>query len=108
VKSKGKRATARGRKAGSKERKTYVVLNDIQIPFHDEEVLFGLVVPFVRELRPHGVVLNGDIVDNYEISDFTKDPKLRRMDLRAEREGLDRLLTALAPVTKALVRRRQP
>jgi hypothetical protein len=52
----------------------WVVLNDLQIPFEDKSVVWELVVPFVRELKPYGVVLNGDIVDNHEISDFSKDP----------------------------------
>jgi hypothetical protein len=78
----------------------WVVMNDLQIPFEDKPVLWDLVVPFVRELKPYGIVLNGDIVDNHEISDFSKDPKHRRMDLKSERKGLGRLLTALAPVAK--------
>jgi len=84
----------------SAERRTWVVLNDLQLPFEDKLVVWDLVIPFIRDLKPYGVVLNGDVVDNYEISDFTKDPALRRMDLRAEREGLERLMSALAPVTK--------
>src|SRR4030095_16038532 len=77
----------------------WVVMNDLQLPFEDKPVLWDLVVPFVRELRPYGIVLNGDIVDNHELSDFTKDPKLRTSDLKAEQKGLERLLTPLAPVT---------
>jgi predicted phosphodiesterase len=77
------------------------VLSDLQIPMEDQPVLWDLVVPFIRELRPYGVVLNGDIVDNYEISDYAKDPKLRHShDLSAERAGAERLMSALAPVTK--------
>lgn len=79
----------------------YVVANDLQIPFEDKEVLWDLVVPFVQELRPYGVILNGDIVDNYEMSDFIRDPKLRHThDMRAERDGASRLMKALAPHTR--------
>lgn len=53
---------------------TWVVINDLQIPWHDEPVINGLVIPFVRDLNPHGIVLNGDIVDCYQISDFDKNP----------------------------------
>lgn len=53
--------------------KTWVVLNDIQIPFQDKPVL-NLVLDFVDALRPHGVVLNGDVVDCYELSEFDKNP----------------------------------
>lgn len=53
--------------------KTYVILNDIQYPFHDVKVM-RLVLNFVKDLKPHGVILNGDVVDCYSISDFDKDP----------------------------------
>jgi predicted phosphodiesterase len=52
---------------------TYVVLNDIQMPYQDDQVL-RLVIPFVQALKPHGVILNGDIVDAYPISDFDRNP----------------------------------
>lgn len=52
---------------------TAVVLNDIQFPFHSP-VLYGLVVPFVLDLKPDVIALNGDIVDMYSVSDFDKDP----------------------------------
>ena len=53
---------------------TWVVLNDTQIPFHDRRVLDKVVLPFIRDLQPHGVVLNGDVVDCYAISDYDKNP----------------------------------
>jgi predicted phosphodiesterase len=54
--------------------KTFVILNDTQIPFHDRQVLNRLVLPFIRDLKPDGVILNGDIVDCYSISTFDKNP----------------------------------
>lgn len=53
---------------------TWIIVNDLQIPWHDKAVT-SLVLEFIRDLKPHGVVLNGDIVDCYQISDFDKDPK---------------------------------
>ncbi len=82
------------------KKKTWVVLNDTQIPFEDKRVLWDLVVPFVRDLKPYGVVLNGDIVDCYEISDYDKDPQHRGMTLRRERAGAERLMTALPGATE--------
>jgi len=32
------------------------------------------VVPFVKELKPHGIHLNGDITDHFQLSDFDKNP----------------------------------
>lgn len=62
--------------------KTYVVLSDIQYPFHDDKVI-KLVLRFIANLQPHGVVLNGDILDCYALSEFTKDP-LGPQDLEKE------------------------
>lgn len=53
--------------------RTFVVLSDIQIPFQDHQSL-ELVMKFIHDLKPYGVVLNGDIVDNYAISSFDQDP----------------------------------
>ena len=53
--------------------KTYAILNDIHYPFHDA-VVVDLVLKFLKDLKPNGVVLNGDIVDCYPISRFDKKP----------------------------------
>ena len=73
-------------------------MNDIQIPFHDEKVL-DLVVDFVRDLKPHGVILNGDIVDCYAISTYSKDP-MEKSDIVLEQRYARELMNKLAPVTK--------
>jgi len=53
--------------------KQVVVLNDVQIPFQDQPVL-DLVTDFICDLRPHGLVWNGDMADMYQLSTFSKDP----------------------------------
>ncbi len=53
--------------------KIWVITNDWQIPFHDEPVL-DLVIDFIRDLKPYGIILNGDIIDAYQLSEFSKDP----------------------------------
>ena len=73
--------------------KTWVVLNDLQIPFQDKPVL-ALVLRFIKDLRPHGVILNGDVVDNYSISNFNKDP-LKRADLQREVDEAGALMMQL-------------
>lgn len=50
-----------------------VVINDLQIPFVDEAVL-DLVLGFIDDIQPNGVVLNGDVVDCYSIGGFAKNP----------------------------------
>lgn len=63
-----------------------VVLNDIQVPFQDKRVL-SLVLKFVDELKPDEVVLNGDVVDCYSISDFDRDPLTKASLSREIREA---------------------
>lgn len=56
------------------EFQTHVMLNDIQFPFQDSLVLDRLVKPFVQELKPRSVKLNGDITDCHLLSVFDKNP----------------------------------
>jgi predicted phosphodiesterase len=81
--------------------KTWVVMNDIQIPFQDTPVL-DLVLSFIDDLKPYGVVLNGDIVDCYELSTYDKNP-LTKASFQAEITGAGKLLARLAKVTKERV-----
>ena len=78
--------------------KTWVVMGDIQIPFQARRVL-DLVLDFIDDLKPHGVVLNGDVVDCYSLSTFQKDP-LRRAGLAREIRESSILLARLARHTK--------
>jgi predicted phosphodiesterase len=81
--------------------RTWVVMNDLQIPFQDQKVL-DLVLNFVDDLKPHGVVLNGDIVDCYSISDFAKNPA-SEADLKKEIHESSQLMDRLAKVTSERV-----
>jgi len=53
--------------------KTTVVLNDTHGNFVDP-VALRLVLDFIKREQPDNVVLNGDIMDFYKISQFDKDP----------------------------------
>lgn len=70
--------------------KTWVIINDLQIPFQSKPVV-KLWLSFVRDLKPHGVILNGDIVDSYTFSTFHKDP-LNSPSLKTEIAGAHALL----------------
>lgn len=52
---------------------TTVIINDLQMPFQDQPVL-DLVLSFIKELVPNRIILNGDVVDCYGISEFSKNP----------------------------------
>lgn len=64
--------------------RTYAVINDLQIPWQDKPVV-DLVTDFIRDLKPHGIILNGDLTDCYSISDFNKDPeRIKRWGIKRE------------------------
>lgn len=73
---------------------TWVVLSDLQIPFQDKPVV-DLVCKFIADLKPHGVVLNGDVVDAYELSEFDKNP-LKEAGLDREIYEAAQLMARLA------------
>ena len=50
-----------------------VILSDTQIPFHDTRVLGG-VSRFLVDWKPNTLILNGDIADCYELSNYDKSP----------------------------------
>lgn len=75
--------------------RTYVVLNDIQYPFHDEQCMELVVDTVIKDIKPNGVILNGDVADCYPISSFTKNP-MQRADLLLERKLCTNLLTKLS------------
>ena len=51
-----------------------VSLSDFQLPFIDEP-LTDAIVEFISDYKPHDIILNGDILDCYEVSDFDKRPE---------------------------------
>lgn len=81
--------------------KTWVVLNDLQIPFQDKQVLDRLVLPFIDELQPDGVILNGDIVDCYSISTFDKNP-VTKAGLTLEINQAQKLMARLSPIPEKI------
>lgn len=69
---------------------TWIVLSDFQIPFHDVDAV-KLTLAFASELKPYGVILNGDVVDCYSLSDFDKNP-LQKASLQTEIELAGKLM----------------
>jgi len=82
--------------AKTKIRKSWtrvVVLGDVHIPFQDQRVV-SLVLMFIKEYNPNVVILNGDIVDCYDISSFDKDPQREAslvQELREAKEFFEKL-----------------
>jgi len=59
-----------------------IILSDVHIPFHCPKGL-AIAIEFCKDLDPSMIILNGDILDFYEISTFKKDP-LRIQTLQDE------------------------
>lgn len=78
-----------------------IVCNDWHIPFHDKK-LYKLFKLFVKDFKPEILVINGDFVDFWEISKFSKTPRAGKSldaELREARIILQELRTLL-PKTK--------
>lgn len=56
---------------------SWLVLNDIHVPWHDRETI-ELAVTEAKRRNVVGVILNGDILDSHEISAHDKDPRAPR------------------------------
>lgn len=53
-----------------------LVLSDIHIPYHDVEAL-TLAVEYGLKEKCDGILLNGDLIDFYQMSKYAKDPRKR-------------------------------
>ena len=56
-----------------------MVLSDLHIPFHCQRAV-TLALAVGCSLKPDIIILDGDIVDNWEISEFYKNPKHHNKD----------------------------
>lgn len=59
--------------AKPKKKCKIVQLTDLHIPFHDRDTL-KTVFKFLEEFKPDQVILTGDVLDFYKLSNFDKDP----------------------------------
>lgn len=73
--------------------KLAAVLNDIHIPYHDQKAL-GICLEYLRDIRPHQIILNGDIIDFYAVSKYMKDP-MRLETLQSELDEASAFLALL-------------
>lgn len=74
-----------------------MILNDLQIPFHSIPAL-AIVKQIIEAEKPDGVILNGDIVDCYQLSEFSKSP-LTDVVLLDEIHAAQELMAWLSNVT---------
>jgi predicted phosphodiesterase len=62
---------------------SYLILSDIHLPFHDEDAL-ALAIEYGMNHKVDALILNGDILDCYDVSRFGKE--LRRPKISEELE----------------------
>lgn len=82
--------------------KDLLILSDIHFPYYDKEAL-TLAVKYGLKKQPDTIVLNGDILDCYHMSEFQKDPRCRsiKYELDLTREWLQQLRN-LFPKTRII------
>lgn len=83
--------------------KYYVVVNDVHVPHHDKKSV-AAVLEYVRDLKPHGIIYNGDILDFDEISSYNTG-SLSKLEGRRFRETWDVANQFLDDFKKAAGRR---
>lgn len=54
-----------------------LVISDIHFPFEDKKTL-RLVSRFIEDYQPDNIVINGDLLDCYDVSSFPKDPRNKK------------------------------
>lgn len=77
-----------------------LVLADIHIPFHDEIALQS-IYGFIKQNQINTVILLGDLIDNYQLSRFSKNPAERdfRTQMIMVKQFLSNLRTLLPDAT---------
>ena len=57
--------------------KKAVILNDLHIPYHNKNAIVKALA-FAHEHEVDTIILNGDVIDCYQLSSFVKDPRARK------------------------------
>ncbi len=63
-----------------------VVANDIHVPYHDKKAL-KLLLRFLKDQKPDTLVINGDFLDMWEVSQFDRVPKFGKSLIEEIQEG---------------------
>jgi predicted phosphodiesterase len=59
------------------------ILSDIHVPYHNIEAL-TVAIDYLKSEKIDGLLLNGDTIDCFRLSRFTKDPKKRNFKLELD------------------------
>lgn len=72
--------------------KRVLILNDLHIPYHDEKSI-NLALNYAASKKVDTIILNGDVVDFYSISSFSRKPD--KIFLQDEIKVTDKFLSTL-------------
>lgn len=70
--------------------KKYIIIPDVHVPYQNKKAI-NLLLKTIKEIKPHGIIILGDFIDNYCISSHSKNPN-RVADLKWEIEKANELL----------------
>lgn len=73
-----------------------VVAGDFHVPYHDHAAV-ACLLGYLRDARPDGLTINGDFLDFYALSRFSKDPE-RELLLQDELDEANALLDSIDAV----------
>ncbi len=59
------------------------LMSDLHIPFHNDDAL-KTAIQYCQDYVPDTIIINGDLVDHYNLSEFLKDPRAK--DFEYERK----------------------
>src|SRR5215211_9185434 len=74
-------------------------VSDVQFPYQEQEAL-NIVTQVAKDIRPDILFLGGDIVDFYQLSKFSNDPK-RKLELQQDIDIANLYLGLLIDAAKA-------
>lgn len=69
-----------------------LIMSDIHVPYHDIKAIEAAIT-WAKDHQPDSILLNGDIIDCYQLSNFSRDP--RKMSFAKELDQLKLLLETL-------------
>jgi predicted phosphodiesterase len=58
------------------KQKRIAILSDIHFPYYEKDAL-NAAIRYIKKWKPDCILLNGDIIDMYQLSSFERDPRQR-------------------------------
>jgi len=86
-------------KVTSKKTIHIAVINDVHVPFHDEQAV-NLAFQVIDAATPELIIINGDFIDFFAISRFDKNPRRKLMlgeEIKEARKLLNRMVSRFDP-----------